>query len=74
MSRKRSFHCLVTPIQLLKRQSDGLEHHDLLKPDEVVIVVQPIAGATAPARLQKSKPVIVVQGPDRNARPLGELA
>ena len=59
-------------LDLLQRDAEKLERHDLLQPLQIVQAVEPIAGTVAPG-LQEPEPVIVVQGADRDPGQLSEL-
>src|SRR5262249_33916979 len=47
---------------------------DLSKPDQVGIVVEPVAGGRPGRRAQQADLVVVVQRPHRHAREVGQLS
>src|SRR4029450_5400498 len=59
--------------RFLQRETDGLQHHDLLESDQVRIAVEPTAGARGPARLPQPEPIVVMQRAHGDARALREL-
>src|SRR5690606_16826207 len=68
----------ATPVQqladLLQREPELAQREDLLEPRDLLLPVQPVAGAAARGRPQQPDPVVVVQGADGQPGPAGQLA
>jgi hypothetical protein len=61
------------PADVLEGQPELAADQDLLQTQQIIGVVEPVAGGRAEARVQQADRVVVMKRPDRQAAELGDF-